>query len=189
MERRISHVHTLVEQSPTNQRRVSSTHALVEYTPSNERRVSSTFVYVETTEPGPRKVSSVFVYVEHDGGRPIIEMCGVEFIGRGTQDGMGDPLFSDRSAWDTAKNPEHHARDIDEGAFLYHLPNADTAGQIPVWDGSKWVVVSRLTNPMTSYGDMIWGGADGAFSRLAIGADGQVLTFVAGRPQWSDPPA
>ena len=44
-----------------------------------------------------------------------------------------------------------------------------------------------LTNPMTTAGDSIYGGASGAPTRLGIGTAGQVLTVNAGAtaPQWS----
>ncbi len=43
-----------------------------------------------------------------------------------------------------------------------------------------------LTNPMTTAGDIIIGGIAGAPERLAKGADGQVLTVVAGVPAYAD---
>lgn len=43
-----------------------------------------------------------------------------------------------------------------------------------------------MTNPMTSVGDLIVGGAAGAPGRLGIGTDNQVLTVVAGAVAWAD---
>jgi hypothetical protein len=48
---------------------------------------------------------------------------------------------------------------------------------------------SGMTNPMTTAGDIITGGASGAPQRLAVGANGKVLTVVSGAPAWSDPAA
>lgn len=42
-----------------------------------------------------------------------------------------------------------------------------------------------LSNPMTSVGDMIIGGASGTPTRLAGGTDGYVLTMVSGAPAWA----
>ena len=41
-------------------------------------------------------------------------------------------------------------------------------------------------NPMTSAGDIIVGGEDGAAERLAKGTDGKVLKMVSGSPAWAD---
>ncbi len=44
-----------------------------------------------------------------------------------------------------------------------------------------------FTNPMTTAGDLIDGGASGAPQRLAIGSAGQVLTVSGGAPAWVSP--
>jgi hypothetical protein len=41
-----------------------------------------------------------------------------------------------------------------------------------------------MTNPMTTAGDMIYGGVAGAPTRLAAATDGWVLTLVSGAPAW-----
>ncbi|WP_423396019.1 hypothetical protein [Burkholderia sp. LMG 21824] len=56
-------------------------------------------------------------------------------------------------------------------------------------DGS-WQVPSGgggggMTNPMTTLGDIITGGAAGAAGRLGVGSNGQVLTVVSGVPAWA----
>jgi hypothetical protein len=54
--------------------------------------------------------------------------------------------------------------------------------------GSAWINVTPsggLTNPMTTAGDVIVGGAAGAPARLAVGSSGQVLTVVSGAPAWA----
>jgi hypothetical protein len=44
-----------------------------------------------------------------------------------------------------------------------------------------------MTNPMTTSGDVIYGGASGTPTRLGKGADTQVLTLAAGVPTWAAP--
>ena len=44
---------------------------------------------------------------------------------------------------------------------------------------------SGMTNPMTTAGDIITGGAAGAAQRLAAGVNGQRLTMVSGAPAWA----
>lgn len=44
--------------------------------------------------------------------------------------------------------------------------------------------VELIANPMTTNGDVIYGGASGAPSRLGIGSSGQVLTVSGGIPAW-----
>ncbi len=43
--------------------------------------------------------------------------------------------------------------------------------------------------PMTTSGDVIYGGASGTGTRLAKGSDGQVLTLASGLPSWATPAA
>lgn len=59
------------------------------------------------------------------------------------------------------------------------------------FNGTAWVVASGggMTNPMTTSGDLITGGASGAPQRLAAGTDGQVLKVVSGAPAWTTPGA
>lgn len=59
-------------------------------------------------------------------------------------------------------------------------------------DGSSWTTWadlsgSGMTNPMTTAGDVIYGGASGTPTRLAVGTAGQVLTVNAGAtaPEWA----
>lgn len=46
-----------------------------------------------------------------------------------------------------------------------------------------------MTNPMTTSGDVIYGGASGVPTRLAVGTNGFVLTLTAGVPTWANPSA
>lgn len=45
-------------------------------------------------------------------------------------------------------------------------------------------ISSGMSNPMTTAGDIIVGGVDGAAGRLAKGTDGQVLKMAAGAVGW-----
>ncbi len=68
---------------------------------------------------------------------------------------------------------------------------APTDGQVLVWDasGGVWVpetpAAAGMSNPMTTAGDIITGGASGTPGRLAVGAEGEVLTVVSGEPGWA----
>lgn len=69
-----------------------------------------------------------------------------------------------------------------EGLKVYS--KADNA--LYVWTGSAWAVsASGMANPMTTSGDVIYGGASGTPTRLAAGSNGQVLTLAAGVPSWA----
>lgn len=46
---------------------------------------------------------------------------------------------------------------------------------------------SGLANPMTTLGDIIYGGVAGTPTRLPVGASGTVLTVVTGVPTWAQP--
>ena len=48
---------------------------------------------------------------------------------------------------------------------------------------------TKMANPMTTSGDTIYGGASGAPTRLAKGADTEVLTLASGVPTWAAPAA
>lgn len=67
-----------------------------------------------------------------------------------------------------------------EGGFLY-FTSASSAIFFDV------VQSSGMTNPMTTAGDTIYGGASGTPTRLAIGSTGQVLTVASGVPSWATP--
>ena len=55
------------------------------------------------------------------------------------------------------------------------------------WDAAYSTAAAALTNPMTTGGDMIYGGASGTATRLANGTAGQVLASAGGTsaPAWS----
>lgn len=69
--------------------------------------------------------------------------------------------------------------------------SAPSDGQVLTWDSGagEWVAETPtgggMTNPMTTAGDIIIGGASGTPARLAIGTNAYVLTVVAGAPAWA----
>lgn len=69
----------------------------------------------------------------------------------------------------------------------------DITGQLPIANGgtgaaSKAAGFDALS-PMTTSGDIIYGGASGTGTRLPKGSDTQVLTLTAGLPTWASPAA
>lgn len=72
-------------------------------------------------------------------------------------------------------NAEHKAD------FVNALVKADAGGAlVAATPGTDY-----LNNPMSASGDIIYGGTDGAPTRLAKGTDGQVLTLASGLPAWA----
>ena len=75
------------------------------------------------------------------------------------------------------------------GAWTLTLPSsAGTSNQVLATDGSgntSWA--SAMTNPMTTGGDVIYGGSSGTPTRLANGSSGQVFTSSGGTsaPTWT----
>lgn len=55
------------------------------------------------------------------------------------------------------------------------------ASGIPSWAAAT----GGFSNPMTTAGDLILGGASGGAGRLGVGTNGQVLTVVSGAPAWA----
>ena len=68
-----------------------------------------------------------------------------------------------------------------------------TTDQINVYTGAAWAVAGPQTfdnlSPMTTSGDIIFGGASGTGTRLAKGSDGEILTLASGLPSWAASPA
>ena len=74
----------------------------------------------------------------------------------------------------------------------YDNTNAPTDGQTVTWSAAsgKFHPVTPatpgMTNPMTTAGDLITGGASGTPGRLGLGTANQVLTVSAGAPLWAN---
>lgn len=58
---------------------------------------------------------------------------------------MPIPLRSDRSAHNDVAYPELHAKDLDDGTPIHHLPDATDVGDMPVWDGTKWTITAGMS--------------------------------------------
>ena len=78
--------------------------------------------------------------------------------------------------WTTDTRP---ANPIENQTIGYNT----TTGAHEVWNGTIW---ATFADPITTEGDLIVGGASGAPERLPVGTDDQVLTVVAGVPEWAD---
>lgn len=65
----------------------------------------------------------------------------------------------------------------------------DVTGALPIGNGGTGQTTKAAAfdalSPMTSSGDIIYGGASGTGTRLAKGTDGQVLTLASGVPSWA----
>lgn len=61
-----------------------------------------------------------------------------------------------------------------------------TVGTGLTLSGGVLAASGSLSNPMTTLGDIITGGASGTPTRLGIGSTNQVLTVVGGVPAWAD---
>lgn len=75
-----------------------------------------------------------------------------------------------------------------QGVKLNTSSLADT--QVLTYDSASgtWMnkaSASGFSNPMTTAGDIIYGGASGTPTRLAAGTDGYVLTLASGVPSWA----
>lgn len=77
----------------------------------------------------------------------------------------------------------------DASGFL--TPSAVTATELSYLSGVtsaiQTQIAAKMTNPMTTLGDVIYGGALGVPTRLAVGSNGDVLTLTGGVPTWSAP--
>ena len=58
-------------------------------------------------------------------------------------------------------------------------------GKVQAQLNAKQASGAYLTSPMTAAGDLIYGGASGVGTKLAIGTTGQVMRVVAGLPSWA----
>jgi len=69
------------------------------------------------------------------------------------------------------------------GAFSIQQANTSQSGFLSSTDWNTFN--GKMTNPMTTSGDLIYGGASGTPTRLAAGTNGHVLTLAAGVPTWA----
>jgi hypothetical protein len=69
-------------------------------------------------------------------------------------------------------------------AAVLNVPAAGDAASGEVVKGDDTRLTAALSNPMTTLGDIIKGGASGSPSRLGIGSAGDVLRVESGIPAW-----
>jgi hypothetical protein len=67
------------------------------------------------------------------------------------------------------------------------------SGTVPIAKGGTGATAKATAfdalSPMTTSGDIVYGGASGTGTRLGKGSDGQVLTLASGLPSWATPAA
>lgn len=77
--------------------------------------------------------------------------------------------------------------DVTGNLPVTNLNSGTSASSTTFWrgDGTWGTPTGSFTNPMTTLGDVITGGASGTPGRLGIGSTNQYLTVTAGVPAWS----
>ncbi len=82
-----------------------------------------------------------------------------------------------------ASNPAYGSINLDQSAAV--------TGALPIGNGGTGQATKAAAfdalSPMTTSGDIIYGGASGTGTRLAKGSNGDVLTLAAGIPSWAAP--
>jgi hypothetical protein len=118
---------------------VSHLHALLDYEYLDFTvSVSHLHALIEYSYPGPTQVSTVMVLIEVTGEPAGVETHGTMIEGVYTPEGMGEPIFGDRAAWNVVDYPEMHSVDLKNSKPVHHVTPGDTLGQIPIWDGEKY---------------------------------------------------
>lgn len=82
--------------------------------------------------------------------------------------------LSDLSGYELLSNKENST--IDTSTTKYPTVN--------LLKTVKDIADAKMSNPMTTAGDIIYGGANGVATRLAKGDDGQILELESGLPAW-----
>jgi len=111
-----------------------------------------------------------------------------------------DAGYSVGSVWiNTTEDERWVCLDATAGSAVWEKSTTGTASEIvntPAGNISSTNVQDAINeldtekgdmdNPMTTGGDIIYGGTSGTPTRLAKGTDGQVLTLASGVPSWTD---
>jgi len=63
--------------------------------------------------------------------------CYVDNFARGKT--FGSPFASSTAAWDTVNYPSLHSSDLSDACPTHHNPLGISVGDVPTWDGGKWV--------------------------------------------------
>lgn len=68
-------------------------------------------------------------------------------LGEYAGDERGEPLSSDRAAWDDVDYGARHARDIKDDKAIHHLPSGPADGEAAIWDATlgEWLPADVLT--------------------------------------------
>jgi hypothetical protein len=132
---------------------------------------------------------------------------GTDFAGAGTADfflyqsaGLRNPLYVDTAGnmrlGGTSGYAGTQAMTILQGGNV-GIGTASPGQRLDVAGGyirsdtgfciSAICVTSLWSNPMTTSGDLIYGGTGGAGTRLAIGSSNQFLASASGAPAWAQP--
>jgi len=75
------------------------------------------------------------------------------------------------------------------GKLISSTLNPTTLGFVDIGSSLTGLLGAKLTDPMTSIGDIVIRNASNITTRLAAGTNNQVLTIVSGIPTWQDRPS
>lgn len=126
-------------------------------------------------------ISDLGAYITGITGEPLSDLSDVTITGIAS----GELLKWNGSAWInntlaeagiSATGHAHAASDITSGTLGVARGGTGAATASAAFDA---------LSPMTTSGDVIYGGASGTGTRLAAGTNGHVLTLAAGVPSWA----
>jgi hypothetical protein len=149
---------------------------------------STTIVGTDTTQTLTNKTLTSPVIAEiTNTGTLTLPTSSDTLVGRATTDTLTNktlttPLINDYAEFNEEVAPGSPSAGK---ARLYH--KSDGKFYYKISDGTEFVVAdtaSALSNPMTTQGDIIYGGAAGATTRLALGSKGKRLKAGSSAPEW-----
>lgn len=165
--------------------------------PTASDNVFPKVVFAEGAAPATPSANQVKTYAKADGLMYSKDDAGTETLmsaGAGaTRASLGldttdSPQFAGLNvgaATDTTITRTGAGDIAVEGNAIYRAGGTD----VPIGDGGTGASTKAAgfdaLQPMTTSGDVIYGGASGTGTRLAKGADGTVLTLASGLPSWA----